>query len=146
MPPQTNEVGRSAALLAGLFDVVAATGVRRVRLLEVGASAGLNLLVDRFGFRGAGWAYRAGGLPGADSSNPIEGRRSGRRRSRSSSGGAATCTRSTPTSAAGRLLLTSFVWPFDVDRHERLAAALAVAREHPVAVDRRRRPTGWPSG
>jgi hypothetical protein len=25
--------------------------------------------------------------------------------------------------AEGRLLLTSFVWPFDVDRHERLAAA-----------------------
>ena len=29
------------------------------------------------------------------------------------------------TSEAGRLLLTSFVWPFDVDRHQRLAAALA---------------------
>ena len=29
VPPQTNEIGRSAALLAGLFDVVAATGVRR---------------------------------------------------------------------------------------------------------------------
>jgi len=28
--PQTNEVGRSAALLAGLFDLVAASGVRRI--------------------------------------------------------------------------------------------------------------------
>jgi hypothetical protein len=46
VPPQTNEVGRSAALLAGLFDLVAASGVRRIRLLELGASAGLNLLLD----------------------------------------------------------------------------------------------------
>ena len=46
VPPQTNEVGRSAALLAGLFDLVAASGVHRTRLLELGASAGLNLLLD----------------------------------------------------------------------------------------------------
>jgi hypothetical protein len=40
--PQTNEVGRSVALLAGLFDLVGASGVRRIRLLEPGASAGLQ--------------------------------------------------------------------------------------------------------
>ena len=57
IPPQTNEVGRSAALLAGLFDVVGWTGAAKVRLLEVGASAGLNLLVDRFGFSGRGWRF-----------------------------------------------------------------------------------------
>ena len=33
--PQTNEVGRSVALLAGLFDLVGASGVRRIRLLEL---------------------------------------------------------------------------------------------------------------
>ena len=36
----------------------------------------------------------------------------------------------------GRLLLTSFVWPFDVHRHQRLAAALSLAADHPVTVDR----------
>jgi hypothetical protein len=40
--PQTNEVGRSAALLAGLFDLVAASGVRRIRLLELGAHSRRN--------------------------------------------------------------------------------------------------------
>jgi len=57
VPPQTNEVGRSAALLAGLFDLVAASGVRRIRLLELEASAGLNLLLDFYGFRGKSWHF-----------------------------------------------------------------------------------------
>ena len=133
IPPQTNEVGRSAALLAGLFDVVGASPVSRVRLLEVGASAGLNLLVDRFSFRGDGWSYGPPDSPvqfvdpmtgpvrpatltvvdrrGCDL-HPVD-----------------------PASEVGRLLLTSFVWPFDVERHHRLAAALTVAADHPPVVD-----------
>jgi hypothetical protein len=55
--PQTNEVGRSIALLAGLFDLVGASGVRRIRLLELGASAGLNLLLDCYAFRGKSWHF-----------------------------------------------------------------------------------------
>jgi hypothetical protein len=37
--------------------------------------------------------------------------------------------------ADGQLLLTSFVWPFDLDRHVRLAAALVVAATHRVEID-----------
>ena len=47
---QTNEVGRLATLLPFLAEVEAPTG-RPLALLEVGASAGLCLLPDRFGYR-----------------------------------------------------------------------------------------------
>jgi hypothetical protein len=47
-PPQTNEVGRSAVLLGGFLEIAHATGGRPMRLLEIGASAGLNLPWDHF--------------------------------------------------------------------------------------------------
>lgn len=40
-PPQTNEVGRSAVLLGGFLETARATDGKPMRLLEVGASAGL---------------------------------------------------------------------------------------------------------
>jgi hypothetical protein len=47
LPPQTNEVQRSAALLPGLLHVAVRTGLPMV-LLELGASAGLNLWCDHY--------------------------------------------------------------------------------------------------
>lgn len=66
---QTNEVGRCAALLPALAGLASSApgappgGGRPLGLVEVGASAGLNLLFDRYGYR-----YHPGGpelAPGA---------------------------------------------------------------------------------
>lgn len=46
-PPQTNEVRRAAALIPAFHLIAKATGLP-LRLTELGASAGLNLLADRF--------------------------------------------------------------------------------------------------
>lgn len=48
-PPQTNEPARSGALMAGLIQVAARFG-QPLEILEIGSSAGLNLLIDRYRF------------------------------------------------------------------------------------------------
>jgi hypothetical protein len=132
--PQTNEIGRAVALVVGLFDAAASTGLNRIRLLEIGASAGLNLLVDQFRIGGDGWQWGPaesgvvleGFVDGVPEVVPVEivSRRG--------------CDLAPvdPRSAAGRLRLRSFVWPDQVDRHARLDAALRLAMRTAVLVDK----------
>jgi hypothetical protein len=61
-PPQTNEAGRSAALMTGLIEI-ARRHAARLELLEIGSSAGLNLLIDRFRFDLGGVAFGPEGSP-----------------------------------------------------------------------------------
>ena len=49
-PPQTNEVGRSAALIGGLLVLVDRFELP-IRLFEIGCSAGLNLRADHYRYR-----------------------------------------------------------------------------------------------
>jgi hypothetical protein len=132
--PQTNEPARTLALLVGVSEAVRRRGLHRVRLLEPGASGGLGLLVDRYRFVGEGWSAGPvdAGLVVPDCGAPgfrpetfqVVDRRG--------------CDLAPVDTAAaeGGVYLTSFVWPWQRERHARLAAALAVAREHPVVVDR----------
>ncbi len=134
-PVQTNEVGRSSALLGGLAVLHARTGLP-VRLLEVGASGGLNLLVDRYAHE------VADGVVLGDPASPVRLRRPWdgphpphlapevvERRG---------CDPAPldPASTEDRLTLTSYVWADQVDRFERLRGALQVAAAEAPAVER----------
>lgn len=61
-PPQTNEVARSAVILGGALKVAAETGLP-LELLEIGASAGLNLGFDRHRYDLAGSTWGPDGAP-----------------------------------------------------------------------------------
>jgi len=128
---QTNEVGRCAALAPALLWL--ADG-RPLRLLEIGASAGLNLRWDRYRYESL-WGDPAspvrlvdrydGEVPpfAARSSVEVVERRG--------------CDRS-PVDAAtgdGALTLLSYVWPDQEERVALLRGAIEVAREVPARVD-----------
>lgn len=135
--PQTNDVGRSALLIGALHHLSARYGLP-VRLFEIGSSAGLNLLADSFavtdrdgrllaGPRDAAVVLRdawRGELPPSGEIQIVE--RTG-------------CDLA-PVDVAtvqGRTRLTSFVWPDDRGRLERLRSALSVATTTPVEVQQR---------
>ena len=50
-PPQTNEAGRSASIMAGLLWLAQRVRAPRFELFEIGASAGVNTMIDRYFFR-----------------------------------------------------------------------------------------------
>jgi hypothetical protein len=129
--PQTNEVGRSAVLMAGLL-AIAERFPGPMELLELGASAGLNLLLDRYGYdlggRLAGDAASSlffrpewKGPPPPDARvtiiarrgvdlNPLDARHDGER-------------------------LLAYVWPDQQARLAQLEAALAIAGRDPPRID-----------
>lgn len=55
-PPQTNEPGRSGALIVGLMEIARRHGPP-IEVLEIGSSAGLNLLIDRYRFNLGGTEF-----------------------------------------------------------------------------------------
>ena len=130
--PQTNEVGRSAVLMSGLLVIAARFGLP-IRLYELGASAGLNLLLDLY-------RYDLGGLAAGKSESAIllkpewDGppppgatvRIVGR-------AGADLNPARLPRDAAR---LPAFLWPDQPERLARLDAALAIAAAHPPRVDK----------
>ena len=132
---QTNEVGRSAALVGAFVEVARRSGLP-LRLLELGASAGLNLRWDRF------W-YDTGASTFGDPASAVRfvgvwedpppvladavvdvAAREG-------------CDRSPidPMDEDGRLSLRAYLWPDMVERRARLDAALTIAARVPASVE-----------
>lgn len=133
-PPQTNEVGRSAALVGGLRSL---RGGLPVRLRELGASAGLNLRADAFRIESAD-----GSITSGPSDSPV-GLHDAWRFAGSPTFGATPdvvervgtdIAPVDPLSTQGRLTLTSFVWPDQRERLERLRGAFEVARRVPATL------------
>ena len=133
-PLQTNEVGRAAALVGG-FLTVAERFELPLRVLEIGASAGLNLRWDRFLYeaRGRTWGdprspvrlcdFNTDALPPFDVSALVHSRRG--------------CDPHPidPATDEGATLLLSFVWPDQLARIRLLRGAIEVARRVPATVD-----------
>ncbi|WP_097063077.1 DUF2332 domain-containing protein [Sphingomonas guangdongensis] len=133
-PPQTNEAGRSAALMTGLLHLAAAHGLP-FELLEIGSSAGLNLLLGHYRFDLGGVfvgpaaatvritpAWR--GTPPPDVPVTIA----------STRGGDVAPIDLADAAAAERL--AAYVWVDAAERQARLAAAIALVRAHGVRLDR----------
>ncbi|QXQ06674.1 DUF2332 family protein [Sphingosinicellaceae bacterium] len=132
--PQTNEVGRSAVLMAGLRVVAAETGLP-LAVFELGASAGLNLRLDAYAYDLGGDEFGLAGAPlrlvpkwegapppeaevsiverrGVDL-NPLD-----------------------VTSLADQARMLAYVWPDQPERLKSMATAIAAAAADPPPLDR----------
>ena len=134
---QTNEPGRSAVLFSGLLWL-ADRHRRPIRLLEVGASAGLNLLADRY-------AYVVGDLELGDPGSPLRfvdpwdppppidlAAAAAQLRIVARAG----CDPAPldPRRPDDQLTLLSYIWPDELPRIARVRAALSVAAREAVPV------------
>jgi hypothetical protein len=132
-PPQTNEVARAGALWPGVMEIARRFGPD-IELLELGASAGLNLNLDRF-------SYDLGGRISGDPSSPLRimpvwtgssapdapvniVERRGVDRDPVDLGSAEEVER-----------LTAFVWVGMAERKARIEGALSIAAADPPQVD-----------
>jgi hypothetical protein len=132
-PPQTNEVGRSGALLPG-FLIAARAGLP-LRLLEPGASAGLNLRWDRYRYETADWSWGnadAGVVLRPRWRGPVPELHAVTLAERRGCDVAPL----DPRDPATVLRLCAYVWPDRQDRMANLRASLALAARDGLAVER----------
>lgn len=134
---QTNEPGRAAVLYPALLWLARRHGLP-VRLLEIGASAGLNLMTDRF-------CYRVGGLALGAPDSPVHfaepwqrvpdldlAEAAGRLRIIARKG----CDLAPldPRDPEDRLTALSYIWPDEAERFQRTRAALELVAKDPPRV------------
>lgn len=132
--PQTNEVARSGVLFPGMMEIVRRFWPK-VELLELGASGGLNLNMDRFG-------YNLGGVPAGDPGSSVQ----------ISPEWEGPPPRTAPVEVIARAgvdlnpldmtdgkvseRMMAYIWPDQKDRVARAEAAIALARAFPPRVER----------
>lgn len=138
-PPQTNEAGRAASIMAGLLWLAQRVKMPRFDLFELGASAGVNTMLDRYFFRLGDTEVGPRGSPmriipewrGASPPAPPP-------------GFAITAVKGCDIApidladAASALRLKAYVWPDAGERLTRIDAAIALAGLQPpdlVAAD-----------
>lgn len=133
VPPQTNEVGRSAVLWGGFQSIAVQTGLP-LRLFELGASAGLNMYTDRY-------RYRFGDTIAGDLASPLElvpiwhGERPPMASPCIVSRAACDQAPVDITDAVQRQHLRAYVWADQTLRLHQLDAALEIAGRHPFQVE-----------
>lgn len=137
-PPQTNEVGRSAALIGGLLRINREFQLP-IRLFEIGSSAGLNLRADRYHYR-----YAGGQWGPSDSPVAIDDAWLGAPPPGGPEGIVQIVERHgydiapiDVTGSDGELTVLSYVWPDQGARLNRLRGAIAVARNVPARLEQR---------
>lgn len=133
-PCQTNEVGRSAALLGGFLEAAAAWK-RPLRLLEIGASAGLNLRWDRYRYLAPGRAWGDPASPVCLDGHFRQPPPMLPERVAVAERGGCDLQPLDPTTAEGALSLASFVWPSRPERMALLRGAAAVAAAVPAEIE-----------
>ena len=131
-PVQTNEPARCAALLSGFLEVARQTGLP-LRLLEIGASAGLNLRFDRYRYELGKSTWGPPDSPvtvRAGASGPPPPRQMASVVSREGCDARPL----DPATKEGQLTLASYVWADQPERLSRLRAACGLAAETPAPV------------
>lgn len=131
--PQTNEVARSAMLMPGILLIARETSLP-LAIAEIGASAGLNLNLDRFSIRYGDVMVGPEGspvqlAPEVRAMPPLDGALSIASRI------GCDIAPVELTDAAARQRLRAYVWADQPARLARLDAALELAAAHPPAVE-----------
>jgi hypothetical protein len=130
--PQTNEVARSAVLMGGFLSIAAETGLP-LALLELGCSAGLNLVPDRYGYRLG--TLQAGHPDSCLTLEPVwEGPPPPSAPVRVDSRAGVDLNPLDLADPAQRNRLLAYVWPDQPQRLERMARAMAIAAEDPAEI------------
>jgi hypothetical protein len=130
---QTNEVQRCWALLPCFLTIARETGAQAFDLVELGPSAGLNLVWDRYRYEyDAGW-WGFGGAPltlVGEELSPVPGALLEREIAIRHRAGIDLAPVDVTTEEGARLL-EAFVWPDQEDRAARLRSAIAAVRADP---------------